>query len=282
MTQQNKLEAILKKLESDRLTAITVSDTQTGLTICCNKTAVALKADYGGVTQFFENLISQKKHYITIQERRQNGTRDGGTRVNYKSINDPMDFVIGKPESVATSQAVKAPEVLAATPIYPTSQAMQVQGLNGLQGLMMPINEAIRLSVSDNEKTRLEVENQFLKQEVERLKKDNEGYKERELEARYNTEKANGQSQMLLGVLPHLKPVFENLFGGGSSAAGMAAPAQQFEQISISPAKEALLNVSDAMAEFLLGISQKVSDSQFYAGLQELLNKEENAADTNA
>ena len=282
MTQQNKLEAIFKKLETDHFTAITVTDTNSGTVICCNKTAAALNAEYGGVTKFFENLISQKKHYVTIQERRQNGTRDNGTRVNYKSINEPMDFVIGKPEAVqAASSVMQVSEILPATPIHPTSQAMQMQGLNGMGGLMMPINEAIRLSVSDNEKTRLEVENNFLKQEVERLKKDNEGYKERELESKYSEAKAKGQSEMLMGAMPLLQPILEKLLGGGTSSSGMNAPAQQFEQIPISVAKEALLNVSEEMASFLLGIAERLSDVEFYNELRELLNKSQNEENAN-
>ena len=172
-----EIQNIKDKLETDRFSAVTITDGE--IRLFTNFTKTKIQSNFGSIDNFFKH-IEEKYPNATITERRQNGTVNG--KINYKTISE---FSLGKSSEVQTAQYVLP----------------QPNGLGNPNSVGLGMPELIQLNVDRNDKNRLEIENEYLKKENDRLKKVEDEYKEYKLSSEYSDKKSQQNNDLISQML---------------------------------------------------------------------------------
>ena len=233
------LETIIARLKSDPLFAIRVSNAETIKTICANVTAIQMIDKYGGVEQFFNEIVAtQGNMSIVIQPRKKNGS-------SWKDAGAPEAF---------NFRAKTEPQVHQAIPMQsPTlpQPATDIFGLmGGMQGEMIHrhFDHPRLVALAD----KLTMENERLKDQVTELK-------EAALENKFADSKAAGNKEMLLGIGQLLTPFLGMVIkpGGGIPDQGLGAvdPTQHLSDVK-RELIQAVTNTQDNLNSYLTVILQ--------------------------
>ena len=197
-----EIQNIKDKLEKDRFSAVTVDDGQNR--IFTNFTKAKIQANFGSIDNFFKH-IEEKYPNAVITERRQNGTVGG--KINYKTV---MEVKLQK-----------APEVQTPEYVFPRADGL------GSPSLGLGMADVIGLNVDRHERQKLEIENRYLKEENDRLKKVEDEYKEFKLSSEYSDKKSQQNNDLISGLLnsPVVQNIAERLLA--PKAPGLAQPQAQ-------------------------------------------------------
>ncbi|UUC45580.1 bZIP transcription factor [Flavobacterium cerinum] len=263
---------IIHNLETDQYYAVKVVNTDTNAELGNNLTGQKLISDFESVEGFFKYLISKGINRITVHPKRKNGS-------TYVFKGEPIVFSISDDNQHYQRELEKIAKALqhAPEPLQQNTAISYPQPappvLNGPFGLGFP--EYVGLHVAANDKTRLETENEFLKKENERLKGENQELKEERLKKEYDTAKASGNKELLLGLGEILGPVIGKFIGGGAAApTGLNAPEynQQQAVLNQSPELAYLASQSPDFLRFITGVCNLINTSPgFYDQLNSLI-----------
>ncbi|WP_347066032.1 hypothetical protein [Flavobacterium sp. WV_118_3] len=275
MRQQKEQQMldIIHKLETDQYYAVKVVDTNTNEELGNNLTGQKMISDFGSVESFFKYLISKGINRITVYPKRKNGS-------TFVFKEHPIIFKISDSNDYqrelqpAAKPLQQTPEPLQQNVIQMPMPAVQ-PALNGPFGLGFP--EYVGLHVAANDKTRLETENEFLKKENERLKNENQELKEERLKKEYDTAKATGNKELLMGLGEILGPIVGKFIGGGAAApSGLNAPEYNPQQavLNESPQLAYLAKQSPDFLQYITGICHAINTLPgFYDELNQLIEK---------
>lgn len=252
--RQDFLDIVQKLKSKGDIVAISVTDTDT-LEKFLNKATYGndLIAKYGSIENFFET-IKRDHNNIAVQEYKKNGS-------GMNKVGLPLKFTFSE-KTHQSKPVVYEPNQ---TPVNPI----------GLAGLGLGFADIMNLNTASVLKERLEVQNDFLKKENERLAKQVYELKEEQLASKYDSDKKSGQNELIATLIksaPALMGMLQN-----NSSAGLNAP--QGQNLNLSEVKTELVGFisnpafSDAMAEVLFSILEKINNVEgFYDSLNNLLN----------
>lgn len=217
-----------------------------------------LISKYGSIENFFEDINSKGHKDIAIQEYQKNGT-------GMKRIGDALRFNFS-PKKQSNSAIVHE-----ATPI-----PVHPQPAFGLAGTGLGFAEIMQLNTNSVLKEKLEERNVYLEQRVKDLESQVYDLKEEKLASKYDSDNKSNQADLFKEIIK-AAPMLLGAFSKPSG--GLNAPATQVATSNLSEAKVELIdligspNVSDAMAEVLFSIIEKIHTVQgFYENLDSLLN----------
>lgn len=231
-----QIQTIIDSLNNDSFYAIRITNADTLKVIGTNLTGDDMIRDHESVEGFFNDLFSSVQN-VVIQPRRKNGS-------SYKDA--------GEPQKICTE--AKEPQQTA--PITPTLTAipMPADSLNGLMGGL----NAMEVSFRHQHYPMLLRENDQLKTENATLKEKIDTMKEEALEARFSDSKAEGNKDLLsglMGALPAILTAASSLKGGGVPlpTAGLASPEVE-ENVSVTKQNmiQAIKGSSDQVAAYML------------------------------
>lgn len=280
--QEKKMLEIIHKLETDQYYAVKVVNTDTNAELGNNLTGQKMISDFGSVEDFFKYLISRGVTRITIFPKRKNGS-------TYIFKGEPETFQISNDNTTYQPETTPVATPLQHSPV-PVQQNISIPvmpsntGLNGSFGL--GFTEVVGLHVAANEKGRLEAENDYLKKDNERLKAENQELKEDRLKKEYDTAKASGNKELLLGLGETLSHVIGKFMGGPAAVpTGLNGPAHASQEPSFSQSPELsyLATQSPDFLQFITGICHLINTSpDFYQDLTVIIQKyQPNATDNN-
>lgn len=216
-----------------------------------------LISQYGSIENFFEEINSKGHTDIAIQEYQKNGT-------GMKRIGDALRFNFS-PKKQSNSAIVHE-----ATPIPVHKQPAFLAGTG------LGFAEIMQLNTNSVLKDRFEVENEFLKKRVKDLEGQVYDLKEEKLASKYDSDNKSNQADLFKEIIK-AAPMLLGAFS--KSNTGLNAPQVQNSNHQVSEVKADLIdlisspNVSDAMAEVLFSIIEKIHTVQgFYENLDSLLN----------
>ena len=261
---KQQFNSIIHQLDTDQYFGITVIDLTHGKPIINSKSKEDIVKKYGSIENFFNGLFDGKTTKIGIRTRRKNGINHG--KQNWKDGKEPMLEFSATP----VQQPLASPEVIQAVPMTPSFTNHNSFGLSP--------SEIINLHVAQNDKTRLETENKYLKEKVEKLEKDNFDYRERELEGKYSSNKSDKTHELIQAVIANahnLKQVFAP--ASAVAAATTTAEVAGLGNPNNSQFKNELLQAiqmsDETTAEFVGSVFMGLNNQDFYTELSELLKK---------
>lgn len=266
---KQELINIIDRLKKDESRLLSVMDAETYRPIINSWSNGRISAKYGSVEEFFNNLVASGIGEIIIEERKKHGSSSipMGEKIKFTLIkkNEPMHE--------DTTPSVSPQMILPATV---TSAQTQIP-LNGLAGFGLGLPQLMELHVSAHDKTRLETENKFYKEENERLKKEVADLKEERLENKFSEAKAKGNNEMLLGILANI-PSLLGAFKSGASPVGLTGSMHPSETYSVPENKqylfEKLSTTSHDVDNYLLAILNGIYTNQtFFVELEQILKK---------
>ena len=264
---KQQFNSIINQLDTDPFFGITVIDLTNGRTIIASKSKEDIIQKYGSIENFFNGLFNETTNRIGIRTRRKNGKLNG--KQNWKNGKEPQMLEFSA-TPITVEKPLSSPEIIQAVPVTPSFQNHNSFGLSP--------SEIINLHVAQNEKTRLETENKYLKEKVEKLEKDNFDYRERELEGKYSSNKSDKTHELIQAVIANahnLKQVFSPATAVATATttaevAGLGNPNNsQFKNELLQA-----IQVSDeTTAEFVGSVFMGLNNQDFYTELSELLKK---------
>lgn len=252
----DQLTAITNRLTTDSKLVATITNGMNYQVVCKNVSGETMAEEAGSVVDWFNNLLTTTPK-ITIQLRRKNGS-------SYIMDGQPI------PLSVLP---IDQPGLQAPAPThhqaYPMAQdPMGLMGAVGLKGIYQMMDH----SKMEARNTILESENAALKEKVDQMKED-------ALKAQFSEDKANGNKEMLNGLLSILPQVLPLLGRGGAAPAampGLGQPAPDDEDLSdikfnlIQTIRELPDYVSDYLTAIINGMN---ANPEFGKEQMELLKK---------
>ena len=262
---KQQFNSIIHQLDTDKYFGITVFDLTHGKPIINSKSKEDIINLYGSIENFFNGLFAGTTTKIGIRTRRKNGMNRG--KINWKDGKEPMlEF---------TATPVEKP---LSSPEQPIQGIPMAQNLGNSNSFGLSPSEIISLHVSQNDKIRLETENKYLKDKVEKLEKENFDYRERELEAKYSSNKSDKTHELVQAIIANahnLKQVFSP--STAVAAVETTAEATGLGNPNNSEFKNELLHaiqVSDeTTAEFIGSVYMGLNNQEFFTELTELIKK---------
>lgn len=248
-----KLDNLIEKLNTDKYSAVSVLDLDTGDFVFRNITHAQIISEHGTAEDFFETLFSQGHKRLNLTPRRKNGSvykADGqGFEVNFSKESQETQAVMPQTQNIQETQ-----------------QQNVFQNSFGLGQL-----DVMNLMVAKNDATRLFTENEILKTETKEQKKLIEELKEEKLATKYDTNKSKGNQEMLMGAIQSLPQLMAMV--KGTPAVGLAQPVEYSSPAKNNFAKE-LPSIDDNVLEVLQSINTGLSSNvEFSNELSELLQK---------
>jgi hypothetical protein len=245
------LQELIGKLKQDEFTALSVFSSTKFLVVSSPRTHKNFVEKYGSFENFLEKVKKDGHDEIIIQEYRKNGS-------SYKKIGNPLPLLTFS-DKVVTSNG----------------KATHNENMNGLQGTGLGFADLMALNTDSVLKARLEVENEFLKKNNTFLTDEVAKLKEEILSSKYDLSKNSGRNELLISAIPTIENVLKGLLGGNSPLNGAA----QKNNAPLSGYKEELQSLlnsndfTDAYANYLLEIIDKLKDPVFYNKLEIMLQE---------
>lgn len=239
---------IVKKLQSDEFTAVSIVDTDTNTEILNRTLGSYLKSKHGSITQYFENLKNSGVTNLIIQEYRKNGN-------SFKKVDFPFPVSFTEKANNTVSKNQNPSDIF-----------------TGLAGAGLGFADIMAMNANSVGKEKVEAENIVLKGKIEALLDENYNLKERLLEQKYNVENKQGTNQLLIGLAEAFAPIAKGI--ADSRNTGLNAPVQpQFTE-----KKQHLFNLlkdssfSEAFADFILQLIATIQvDSNVYNQILDII-----------
>jgi hypothetical protein len=257
---ENELIEIIKQLKSNPRRLVSVVNIETMKSIEQSVNAEKLTEKYGGVELFFNHLVENDITQISVTERLKNGSSS-------IAVGTPKIFNLKKKEVALPAEP--AP-VSSSVQTFPN----MVVGLNGNYGLGIP--ELVNLQVRAQDRERVEMDNKYLKEKVERYEKEIAELKEERLQNKYNEAKAKGNNEMLMGILQiapqllgALKPQSPQGLSGVEDTPMLPEIPQEKQNI-IATFSQTSPNIDAYMLAVLNGVN---THKEFYENLTNLLKE---------
>lgn len=267
--RQEEFNNIINLLETDEMFGVSVYDLSSGIkNIELNKTKEQIIEKYGSVANFFNGLFSNGATKIGIQPLKKNGQNQG-----------KQNWVKHNRHSYLEVPLLPA-EVQSAPASFQSSAPVQYSQPLAGPGLSIP--EMISLHVDRNDKTRLDVENKFLKEENERLKEQIYQFKDKELKWNNSNAKSEQNANLVGAFIENIDkiPALLGAFKGQSVVAPVieAAIPGLGNPNNLSEQKRSMISVIAQCDEFTVSLLASIYDGlqanqDFSNELNELLKK---------
>lgn len=245
------LDQLIKKLNTDPYSAVSVLDLDTNHFVFRNKTHGEIIAGYGSAEELFETLFADGHKRLSLTPKRKNGS-------THKADGNSFDVNFSK--ETQTPETVQQPVAVHKTEMFPNSF-----GLGSL--------DMINLFVAKGDAQRLHTENEVLKASEKENKKLIEELKEERLASKYDTARSNGTQEMLLGAIQHL-PVILSTLKGVVPVAGLASPAENYTTPAKQNFAKTLQNLDDSTVNVLESINSALNtNTEFTNELAQLLQR---------
>jgi hypothetical protein len=248
-----ELENLMKKLNSDVYSALSVFDKSANRFLFRNKSHSEIIQEFGTAEDFFEDLFAKGHRNLTLTLKRKNGSTykiDGQSfDVNFSASNEPQTLPVQQ------------------TQPQPQQKQDVFSNSFGLGTL-----DVMNLMVAKNDASRLFTENEVLKGENKELKSKYETIREEQLLSKYNADKESGLWGAIQGVITNA-PALISTFKTGASV-GLAAPVETFASETKQHFATTLQHIDDSVVNVLDSINNGLNSNQeFSSELAELLKK---------
>lgn len=252
-----QLENIITKLKSDPFFAVTISNRDNFRQIAVNITGAQMEQRKGSVEDYFNSLFEDGVKNIGIEVKRKNGS-------TFKSMDEFVNFTL---QDETTAQPAQS--------IDPTPPATLIPGFS-TPGLMGGLNQ-MDVTYKFMDYNRVVADNASLKADNKRLQDEVDRLRLAELENKFSESKANGNKEMLTGLLPVIMQALPALLGKAPApeAAGLGTPVGM-PQLSEPKAMliQQLMGQSDAVCDNLYVILEAMTtNAEFANELIQLLEK---------
>jgi hypothetical protein len=259
-----KLDGLIEKLNTDALAAVTITDNDTGETICKNKLSLSILAEFENTEAFFDSLLEKGHSNLTVEPRRKNGNAfkpSGEIFTISPEVAEPQNNMIAQP---TTETFVKKKK----------KKKTNMFGLGAPEILQLNV-KASQVDSLNLDKLELKSEVKRLTDKVEDLKDKIEELRTEALEKRFTKENNDSRNNLISTALGQA-PTIAAALGITIPSAGLSAPAQNLSEVQgklLEIIKMNDDNLNQIMINILTRIAAKTPEDTFETEFVDLLTR---------